>query len=212
MENLLTSPDDQRCMGKKVLIASLYSADPVILAVTRLGAERLILLVDDDANKEQEKSLKLIQDSLGRVIDVKTVKVGTYDVLGTARKVAEVIMMQPSEDWIYVNVTGGRKTKALGLLYGAYARAERVRKIAYNADDKKTVVYLPKMGYNLKDSEKTVLDAVASGRYTTLAALAEGVDISRAMLYRNVKELEANGYLDMTDGIRLTMAGELVRV
>ena len=58
-------------MAKKVLIATLYSPEPVILATTRLGPERLILLVDKMPNKEQEASVKLIQDSLGKVIDVK---------------------------------------------------------------------------------------------------------------------------------------------
>ena len=33
-------------MGKKVLIATLYSPEPVILATTRLGPERLILLIE----------------------------------------------------------------------------------------------------------------------------------------------------------------------
>ena len=54
-------------MGKKVLIATLYSPNPVLLATTRLGPERLILLVDKEPNKEQEASIKLIQESLGKV-------------------------------------------------------------------------------------------------------------------------------------------------
>ena len=32
--------------GKKVLIATLYSSEPVILATTKLGPDRLILLID----------------------------------------------------------------------------------------------------------------------------------------------------------------------
>ena len=37
---------EEENMGKKVLIATLYSLEPVLLASTRLGAERLILLID----------------------------------------------------------------------------------------------------------------------------------------------------------------------
>ena len=55
-------------MGKKVLIATLYSAEPVILATTRLGPDRLILLVDNEPDKEQEKSLKLICVNCSRLL------------------------------------------------------------------------------------------------------------------------------------------------
>ena len=59
---------------KKILIATLYNPDPVILASTKLGPDKLILLIDDKPNKEQENALKLIQNSLGKVIEVKAIK------------------------------------------------------------------------------------------------------------------------------------------
>ena len=71
----------------KVLIATLYSADPVLLAATRLGPDRLILLTDDKSNDEQVKSFKLIKESVGRVVDVKEVKCCVYDIV----KIAESI-------------------------------------------------------------------------------------------------------------------------
>ena len=104
-------------MANKVLIATLYNSDPVILATTRLGPNRLILLIDKKPDKEQEASLKLINDSLGKVIDVKTVKTEVYDIVEIAKKAVEVIDMVPKEDHIFVNITSGRKTKAIGL-YG----------------------------------------------------------------------------------------------
>ena len=47
-EPSLLSKEGGNTMGKKVLIATLYSPEPVILATTRLGPERLVLLVDKD--------------------------------------------------------------------------------------------------------------------------------------------------------------------
>ena len=44
---------------QKVLIATLYSADPVLLAANRLGADKLVLLIDKEPSEEQQKSLKL---------------------------------------------------------------------------------------------------------------------------------------------------------
>src|SRR3989338_5823601 len=90
----------------KVLIATLYTPDPVLLAATRLGPGRLILLIDKEKNAEQDKSLKLIAESIGRVIDLKTVKTDVYDIVEIAKKCVEIIDMQPKDDRIFINITG----------------------------------------------------------------------------------------------------------
>ena len=41
------------------------------------------------------------------------------------------------KDEIYVDITAGRKTKALGLLFGSYARINRVKKIMYVKEEDK---------------------------------------------------------------------------
>ena len=52
----------------KVLICTLYNADPVLLACNKLGPNRLILLIDKKPDDIQKKSLKLIKDSIGRTL------------------------------------------------------------------------------------------------------------------------------------------------
>ena len=199
----------------KVLIATLYSPDPVLLAANRLGPDRLILLIDYKPNKEQEESLKLIQESLGRVVDVKPVKTEVYDIVGVAEKCVEIIDMQPKDDEIFINITSGRKTKALGLLFAAYARNTRVKKIAYNPEEDKTaVIWLPKMSFKLTKSQKKVLEILADKDYVkiSLTDLAEKIDISRAMLYRNIDELRDMGYVSTEDGLKLTDAGRIAKL
>ena len=78
-------------MGKKVLIATLYSPEPVILAITKLGPERIILLIDKESNKEQDASVKLIQESIGKVIDVKVVKTDVYNIVEIAKECVKII-------------------------------------------------------------------------------------------------------------------------
>lgn len=199
---------------KKVLIATLYSANPVLLAATRLGADRLILLIDDKPEPEQDKSLKLILSSLGRVIEIKAIKTKVYDVVEVAKKCVEIIDLIPKEDTIYVNITSGRKPKAIGLLFAAYVRHDRVKKIAYNPeDDKNAVIYLPKLSFNLNESQKKILEYVEAGNYKTHTELAEKIDLSRAMLYRSLKELEDMDLIMITDdGFRLTDAGKIARL
>lgn len=199
----------------KVLIATLYSPDPVLLAANRLGPDRLILLIDQKPDKDQEKSYKLIQESLGRVVDVKKVKTEVYDIVKVAEKGVEIIDMQPKDDEIFVNVTSGRKTKALGLLFAAYARNDRVKKIAYNPEeDKNSVIYLPKLAFKLTESQKKVLETLVEKDYSkmSLTDLADKIGISRAMLYRNVDELREMGYVSTEDGLILTDAGRIARL
>ncbi|RLE39295.1 hypothetical protein DRJ17_01080 [Candidatus Woesearchaeota archaeon] len=201
--------------GKKVLIATLYSPEPVLLASNRLGPDRLVLLIDKEPNKEQEKALKVINDSLGRIIDVKAVKTDVYDIVEVTRKCVEIIDLQPKDDWISINITSGRKTKAIGLLFAAYARHDRVRKIAYNPEENKnSVVYLPKLSFKLTESQKKLLEAVANPKYAklSLVELAEKIDTSRAMLYRNIDELRDMDLISTEDGLKLTDAGKIARL
>lgn len=199
----------------KVLIATLYSPDPVLLAANRLGPDRLILLIDKKPDKEQEKSYKLIQESLGRVVDVKKVKTEVYDIVKVAEKCVKIIDMQPKDDEIFINITSGRKTKALGLLFAAYARNNKVKKIAYNPEeDRNAVVWLPKLAFKLSESQKKVLSILSENNYSniSIAELAEKVGISRAMLYRNIDELRDMGYISTNDGLKLTDAGKIARL
>ena len=200
-------------MGKKVLIATLYSPEPVILATTRLGPERLILLVDKDPSSEQEKSLKLIEDSLGKVIEVKVVKTDVYNIVNVAAKCVEIIDLQPKDDSIYINITAGRKTKAIGLLFAAYARHDRVKKIAYNPEeDKNAVVYLPRLSFKLTESEKKILEYIDRDKYDNISELAKKIDLSTAMLYRSIDELKDMDLITTEEGLRLTDAGKIARL
>ena len=197
----------------KVLIATLYTPDPVLLAATRLGPGRLILLIDKEKNAEQDKSLKLIAESIGRVIDLKTVKTDVYDIVEIAKKCVEIIDMQPKDDRIFINITGGRKTKALGLLFAAYARVERIHKIAYNPEeDKNAVVYLPKLSFHLTESQKKVLESIEEYGNLSYLEIAEKIGISKAMFYKNIEDLTNMNMISSDEGLKLTDAGKIARL
>jgi CRISPR locus-related DNA-binding protein len=201
-------------MGKKVLIATLYKPEPVLLAATRLGPEKLILLLDKEPDKEQLDSLKLIKNSLGKVLEVVEERTEVYDVVEVARKCVKIIDEQAKDDWIFVNITSGRKTKAIGLLFAAYARHDMVKKIAYNPEeDKSAVVYLPRLSFKLTESQKTILEKLEKGHYANTTELADKLSLSTAMVYRAVGELEDMDLITCNeDGIKLTDAGKIARL
>jgi len=217
-ENLLLPLEETQVkneeMGKKVLIATVYHPEPVLLASTRLGPERLILLTSKDSDKTQEASVKLIQDSLGKVIDVKIVKIDLYNIVEIAKKCVEIIDMQPNEDDIYLNLTSGRKTQAMGLLFAAYARHERVKKIAYNPEEDKnsSIVYLPRLSFRLTESQKKILIEIGKNRYESISELADKIELSTAMLYRAIDELKDADLISTEKGIELTDAGKIARL
>jgi CRISPR-associated protein Csa3 len=200
-------------MPKKVLIATLFNPEPVLLATTRLGPERIILLISKEPTKEQEASVKLIQDSLGKVIDVKVVKIELYDIAEVAKEVVKIIDLEPNQNEIYINITSGRKTQAIGALLASYARHERVKKIAYNPEeDKGSIVYLPRLSFRLTESQKKILDELGRKKYETMADLSDKIDLSTAMLYRAIDELKDMDLVSTENGIELTDAGKIARL
>ena len=209
-EGIITPSEED--MGKKVLIATLYSPEPVILAATRLGQDIIILLIDKEPNKEQEASVKLIQESLGKVIEVKVIKTDVYDIVEVAKKCVEIIDMQHKDDHIFINITSGRKTKAIGLLFAAYCRHDKVSKIAYNPEDNGQVIYLPRLSFKLTESQKEILEALEKGKYETIGELADKVKTSTAMVYRAIDELKDMDLITTDDGIKLTDAGKIARL
>jgi CRISPR-associated protein Csa3 len=199
----------------KVLIATLYSIDPVLIAANRLGPDRLILLIDEKPDKKQAANLKIIEESIGRVVDVKKVPTKVYDIVRVAEKCVEVIDLQPKDDEIFINITAGRKTKALGLLFSAYTRSNRIKKIAYNPEEDKTaVIWLPKLSFKLNESQKKILHALddKDNHKITITSLADKIEMSRAMLYRSLDELKDLGYLTTEEGLELTDAGKIAKL
>ena len=102
---------------------------------------------------------------------------------------------------------------AIGLLFAAYARHERVKRIGYNPEeDKSTVVYLPRLSFKLSESQKTILEEISKGKYESIGDLSKKVDLSTAMLYRSIDELKDMDLVSTEDGIKLTDAGRIARL
>lgn len=200
-------------LSKRVIIATLFNAEPVLRSVTKLGADRLILLIDTKPVKEQQDSLDLIQKSLGKVIDVKSIKTDVYNIVEIAKKCVEIIDLQPADDIISINITSGRKTKAIGLLFAAYARHERVSKIMYQPEEhSEDIVYLPRLSFKLTLSQKSILETINHTEFDSIADLAKKVDMSQAMLYRALDELKDMDLVSTENGIKLTDAGKIARL
>ena len=196
----------------RVLVTTTYSSDSIVLAITKLSIERLFLLVDKKPDDVQKATIESINKTFGSVIEIKEKRIELYDFVEVAMTIADMLDDISNKDEIYVNITPGRKTQALGVLFGCYARPARVRKVFYVPEGTKELITLPLMEFGITPSQKEVLENIE--KIDTPKALAEEVDTSRAMLYRNIRDLETRGYIEAKDGTgyRLTEAGRIARL
>ena len=194
-----------------ILIATLYIFEPVIAAATKISADRLILLIDHEPDETQQKSFDIIKQSLGSVLEIKTVGTDVYDIVEVAKETVKIIDLLSDEDEIYIDVTAGRKTKALGLLFGAYARSDRISRIMYIKEENKQVVSLPKLSYSITPGQHKIIEFLLKNEVRSMSEFAEKVDVSKAMLYKHIKELKDMDVIeDTTEGFKLTDYGRIV--
>ncbi|MCF7871618.1 CRISPR locus-related DNA-binding protein [Candidatus Woesearchaeota archaeon] len=195
----------------KILIATLYVFEPVIASATKMSADRLILLIDKKPDKKQVESLEILKKSLGSVMEITTVETEVYDIVEVAKETVKIIDLLSDKDEIYVDITAGRKTKALGLLFGAYARTDRVKKIMYVKEEDKSIVSLPKLSYAITPGQYKIVHYLHKNSIVSMIDLAKEIDISRAMLYKHIKELKDMDVIENTkEGLQLTDYGRIV--
>jgi CRISPR-associated protein Csa3 len=200
----------------KILISTVYGPDPVLLSCTKISPQKLILLVTDENDKVIKESLDLIKNSLGRVLEYEIISIPQYDIIKIAQIVVNIIDKIHFGNEIIINITSGRKTQSMGVLFGAYARKDHVKKIAYypEGEEKGSVVYLPILSMKLTESQEKIMDIIKLNKIQSYKTLADSSGLSSAMVYRSVDELISSGLLEKTqdNGLVLTDAGKLIRL
>ena len=195
----------------RILISTVYRAEPVISACTKQAIDELFILVDRDPDETMKESLSIIEKSLGSVLKIKTIVTGIYDIVKVAEKVVELIDSIPQSQDIFVDLTTGRKTKSLGLLFGSFSRSRRIKKITYVNPETNSIVVLPKLSYSLTDGQRKLIDHLQENKINSIMEVATKLGISRGAIYRYIKELKDLNILDEQQGeFTLTDYGKIV--
>ncbi|MDI6644290.1 MAG: CRISPR-associated CARF protein Csa3 [Methanobacteriaceae archaeon] len=193
---------------KVTLISTFYSLEPVMVAITKLSPDKLILLKNKDAKNEKLQSEVTLRKTVGRIIDINTLDTSVYDVVKIARDTAEIIDRESAEEnRVIVNVSGGRKTQALGALFGSYARHKQVERIVYLTEEDNEIVEIPKLNYGISTTKKQILKELDMGN-ASVKNLSIKVGISRGMTYNHVRELREMGLIE-PNKLEITSAGQL---
>jgi len=193
-----------------VLITTIYSVESIVLAITRFSIDRLFLLSSEEFDETQQNALKQIKDNYSKVLEIKEKKIPVYDIVKITEKCVELIDAIPNKDKIFINITPARKTQAIGLLYAAYKRAKLIHKIIYISEEKNEIITLPVLEFSITESQQQILENLKPEQ--SITDLANKVKQSKAMLYRNVKELKEKGLIEEENGLRLTDAGKIARM
>jgi len=195
----------------KILISSIYDHNSVMLCATKFSVDEIYLIIDKNPDKNQKKAIEIVKNSLGSVVKIHERKVEVYDIVGTAKLVVDILDRLPEGFENFINVTAGRKTQSLGMTYGAYARIGKVDYIVYATEETKEIIYLPKLNYEITDTQRQMLEMIKDNKLTSTFQVSEKVSTSTAMAYRNFETLKSKGMIIQNkEGIVLTDYGRLV--
>ncbi len=195
----------------RVLLATIYVFEPIIASATKIGADRLILFIDKEPDEKQQKSLDVINQSLGTVLEIKTVATDIYEIVDVAKEAVKVIDLLSDKDEIYIDITSGRKTKALGLLFGAYARINRIKRIMYVKEEDKSIVSLPRLSYSITPGQHKIITYLLNHEITSMSQFARKINMSQAMLYKHIRELKDMDIIEEArEGLKVTDYGRIV--
>lgn len=190
------------------LIATFYNVEPFMPAALKYPSRKIVLIVNKTDAKVR-KNIEKIEEFFGRFTEVERVEIREdTEVLEIARKTVEIIDKESRPNVrIVVNISGGVRQLATGVLYGCYARSKEVHRIVSNSADMKSVIELPKLRYNLGAAKYEVLKKIASRGNKSVNEIAKELKKTRGMLYQHLRELGDGGYVD--DDFRITDAGRL---
>jgi len=191
------------------IIATLYSYEPVIASVTKLGANQLFLLIDNQPDENQSRAIKEIKKVLGNYIKIATIKTDVYNLYKIAEDATRLIDSINEDSKILLNVSAARKTKALGLMFAGYARSERVDKIFYVTKEQKEIVLLPKMAIKLNKNQRRILNYFnKNGKFSLIQNVYYDLNVPKSTFYKTLTELKDQGFISenqITDAGRIAL-------
>ncbi len=188
------------------LVATFYNVKPLLPAVVEFSPKKVILLVNSMSG-EVRANIETLKKALGKLTVVEPIRVPTDDVYAIAKKVVELIDTEAKENKVVVNISGGWRLGTNGVLYGCYARSDRIYKIVSNRMKDNEISELPKLSYNLSTVKRDVLAKVEKRGTRSISQLAKEMHRTRGMVYQHIRELKDMGYVD--NDFNITDAGRL---
>ncbi len=180
----------------RVLISTLYTGKVVKIAVNKLSAEKLVLIVDEPLNKDKKQAIEELQNSIGDIIKIETIKTSIYDI----SKIAEDVIKKIDEEnknnnEIVIHVSEGRKPTFLAVLFAAYLRKDKIEGIYYITEENNQLLPLPVINLELGETKKQLLTEINKGN-KDIKKLKEKLKVNTSMVYSHINNLKKEGYIE----------------
>jgi CRISPR-associated protein Csa3 len=198
-------------MSGTTLICTFYSFGPIVASATAYSPTKIILLVATNSLRKPgvKEDIEKTKATYRNIAPVSMVETDEPDLLATAVATTKAIETEyHAGNRVIVNITGGWKLLAQGVLYACYAREGMVERIICNdlTEDGK-IVELPKLSFGLSGVKRGLLKEIAGRTGASISDIAKKLGKTRAMLYQHLKELRAVGYVN--EKFEITLAGRL---
>ena len=191
-----------------ILLSTIYDDNSVIFSIKKFDIDKVILLVDKKPDNIQNTSIKSIRNIFNNLVEIVEEKIDIYNITDIVKKVVDIIDSISEKDNIFVNITSGRKTQSLAVVFATYQRSRKINKIIYITEEKKDTIVLPILSFDLTTSQLEILKNI--DKMDSINKLEKRLEIGRAMIYRNIKDLQNRGFVEKTkNGLKLTEAGKI---
>lgn len=188
-----------------VMISTIYKGYAVIQSIKLFDPEKVYLIVDDPIDDVRKNSIVMVKDIFPSIQFIE-ISSKIYDIVEIANKAIDVIKKETGNK-IMVNISEGRKTMSLGLLFGAYVMKKEVNSAFYIVEETNSPIQLPLIEMKISTKKEGILRLIADGK-RTVAELEKETGITPATLYVHIKELRDSGLI--TKENRLTEMGKIV--
>ncbi|MFC2133836.1 CRISPR-associated CARF protein Csa3 [Bacteroidota bacterium] len=182
----------------KVLIATIFEGRSNLQTIPTISPEKIYFIVDTPIHEKRQTAINAIQHKYPE-IKIEKVFVKHYDVVDVAKNVIGVMESEKSNE-LFVNITEGRKTMSIGLLFGAYMMKEFVKSVFYITEETNDQISLPLVDLKVKNGRKDLLELIKNGTSST-DELSKKLDITSGHLYVQLKELRDKGFISKENKI-----------
>ncbi len=169
------------------MIATLYSYEPIITSIFKLGVTNLYLIIDKEPDNNQETAINKIKETFDKHLNIQFLKLPTYDLYEITKEITNLIDNIKSKE-IILNASCGRKTKSLGLMYAGYCRSEKIKRIIYVVKEDNEIIDLPIINFELNKNEYLLLSSLEE--YFEINKIMGKTNISRSQIYKIIEKLK----------------------
>ena len=200
-------------MRRRILFTTIYTSDAIKIAINKIAnIDELIYLVEDSPPKEKSKAIKDLKTSFGDIIKITELKTSLYDITKIVKDVTKKIdQLSKNNNEILIHISEGRKTLALGLLFSAYLRKEKIKAVYYVIKEKNELLSLPLLSISINESKKAILRQIMN-RNEDKERIGKKLALGKSAVYQYINELKKEGYIQngKDKKLELTELGRIV--